>query len=213
MTRTTARLGRLAGALMAGTLVLAGCSDDRSSPAHTGHTTGSSDTPDSPSAGAEADHNAADLTFATGMLPHHESAIEMAELAEGRAADPRVLDLATRIEATQAPEIDTLTGWLTGWLTDRLADRGDDDGSMDHGEQMGGMSAEGMAALMNASGTEFDRLFLTQMIAHHRGATAMARQEAAAGQNADAIALAESIRDSQAGEIAEMQALLTGLGG
>jgi uncharacterized protein (DUF305 family) len=207
MTRTTARLGRLAGALIAGTLVLAGCADDPAG--HNGHTAGSSGT----SAGAEASFNDADAAFARDMLPHHEGAISMAQLAPGRAADPRVLDLAGRIEAAQAPEIDTLTGWLEEWGADDTGDA--DHGGMDHGAgDMGGlMSEEDMTALTNASGAEFDRLFLTQMIEHHRGATAMAEREAAAGQNADALAMAETIRDTQNAEIAEMQALLTELGG
>jgi len=63
------------------------------------------------------------------------------------------------------------------------------------------------------SGAEFDRMFLTMMIEHHRSAVQMAETEAADGQNTDAIALAESIRDSQTAEIAEMQQLLTELGG
>jgi uncharacterized protein (DUF305 family) len=207
MTRTTARLGRLAGALIAGTLVLAGCADDTTGSAHNGHTTGSSHT----SAGAEASFNDADVAFATGMLPHHEGAISMSRLAEGRAADPRVLDLAGRVEAAQAPEIDTLTGWLADWGADDRS--GVDHSSMGHGGgDMRGMSEQDMTALMDASGAEFDGLFLAQMIEHHRGATAMAEREAADGRNADALALAESIRDSQAQEIAEMQALLTELG-
>jgi uncharacterized protein (DUF305 family) len=202
MTRTTARLPRLAGALIAGALVLAGCGDGTAG--HNGHAADS----DAP-AGAEATHNAADTAFAEGMLPHHQSAIEMAELADGRAADPRVVALADRIEAAQGPEIETLTGWLTEWGDDATSSTGMDHGGQDAGD-MGGMD---MSALMNASGAEFDRLFLTQMIAHHRGAVDMAVTEAADGQNADAIALAEDIRDSQSAEIAEMEQLLTELGG
>jgi uncharacterized protein (DUF305 family) len=201
MTRTTARL---AGALIAGTLTLTGCADDTTGSAHNGHTTDGSEV----SAGTEASFNEADAAFARDMLPHHEGAISMAQLAPGRAADPRVLDLASRIEAAQAPEIDTLTGWLEEWGAD-------DTGGMDHGAgDMGGMTSEAdMIALMDASGAEFDRLFLTQMIEHHRGATAMAAREAADGQNSDALAMAENIRDTQNAEIAEMQVLLTELGG
>jgi uncharacterized protein (DUF305 family) len=210
MTRTTARLGRLAGALIAGTLVLTGCADDTAG--HNGHTTGS-DASTTSSASTEASFNDADVAFATGMLPHHDGAIAMSELAAGRAADPRVLDLASRIEAAQTPEIDTLTTWLTEWGVDDTSGAHHD--GMDHGaDDMGGMmSEEDMTALANASGAEFDRLFLTQMIEHHRGATAMAEREAADGQNADALAMAENIRDTQNAEIAEMQTLLTELGG
>ena len=84
---------------------------------------------------------------------------------------------------------------------------------MDHGGHDTGDTGMELDALAAASGPDFDRLFLTRMIAHHQGAVAMAETEIADGENPDAIALAESIRDSQNAEIGEMQALLTELGG
>jgi uncharacterized protein (DUF305 family) len=222
MTRTTARQTGLAGALLAGALVLAGCSDD---PAHEGMSGMADSSSASASAEASADTSAsfndADVAFAQGMLPHHEGALEMAQLAGDRAADPRVLDLAARIEAAQAPEIDTLTGWLDEWGAtagssssagmESTDHNGHDTGDLDSG--MGDEMGMDIGALAAASGAEFDRLFLTQMIAHHQGAVAMAEIEIADGQNPDAIALAESIRDSQNAEIGQMQALLAELGG
>jgi uncharacterized protein (DUF305 family) len=82
---------------------------------------------------------------------------------------------------------------------------------MDHGD--GNMDGMDTAALAGMSGTEFDRMFLTMMVERHRSAVQMAETEAADGQNTDAIELAESIRDSQTAEIAEMQQLLAELGG
>lgn len=214
MTRITARLTGLAGALVAGSLLLAGCADDSSDAAGHGSTTHSGGSTSS-SAGAEADNNEQDIQFASGMIPHHESALTMAQLAEDRAADPRVKELATRIEAAQTPEIETMSGWLADWgaaASGGATDHGT--GGMDHGGgddgDMGGMDT---GALGGMSGAEFDRMFLTMMIEHHEGAVEMAETEIADGQNGDAIALAESIRDSQTAEIAEMQALLTELGG
>ena len=216
MTRTTARLGRLAGALAAGTLALAGCSDGSAHVADHGSTTSSSDASAGAPDGLEGTVGEADVAFVHGMLPHHQGAIEMAQLAEGRAADPRVLDLASRIEAAQQPEIETLTGWLEDWGVEADApDGGTEHGSTDHGstDHGGGMvSGQATAALVDASGREFDRLFLEQMIEHHRGAVGMADTEIADGRNADAIAMAESIRGSQSAEIAEMQQLLEELG-
>jgi uncharacterized protein (DUF305 family) len=217
MTRTTARLTGLAGALVAGTLLLAGCADDSSGAAGQSSTTSSSV---SSSASAEADHNDADVAFASGMIPHHESAITMAQMAQAQAADPRVKGLAARIEAAQTPEIETMSGWLADWgaaasssATDESMG-GMDDGGMDHGGMADGRMGEmDTSALAGISGAEFDRKFLTMMIEHHRGAVEMATTEAADGQNTDAIALAESIRGSQNTEIAEMQQLLTELGG
>ena len=66
---------------------------------------------------------------------------------------------------------------------------------------------------MSATGDEFDRLFLAGMMLHHQGAVEMAAEQSANGRNAEALALARSIRDSQNAEIAEMQQLLTELGG
>jgi uncharacterized protein (DUF305 family) len=203
----TARLTRLAAALVAGVLTLTACGDGDDA----GHSSmGSNDTSASAESSAEADFSDADVTFAAGMIPHHQSAIDMAQVAEGRAADPRVLDLAARIEAAQGPEIEILSGWLDQWGADGESEM--DHGGMDHGSG-GMMSEQDMQALMNATGAEFDRLFLTQMIAHHTGAVEMAQAELSEGSNTDALAMAESIRDSQSAEIAEMEQLLAEMGG
>ena len=207
MTRKTTLL---AGALLAGALVLTGCSDDSVASHMDSMESGSAEST-STSGTEDAAFNDADVTFAQGMIPHHEQAIEMAQMAQGRAQDPRVLDLASRIEAAQQPEIDTLAGWLEEWGVEDSGMGGMDHGGMDHGGGM--MSEEDMNALMAASGAEFDRLFLVQMIEHHTGAVDMAMTESAEGQNTDAIAMADTIRDTQNAEIAEMKQVLTELGG
>ena len=67
--------------------------------------------------GAEASSqfNDADVAFATDMIPHHQQAVQMAELAADRAGSDQVRQLAEDIEAAQGPEIDTMTGWLDDW--------------------------------------------------------------------------------------------------
>ena len=210
MNRTPARLPGLAATLVAGTLLLVGCADDTSDATHSGPMMGS-DNSASASDRAEGAFDDTDVAFARNMIPHHRQAIQMARLAGGQAEDPRVQDLADRIEAAQQPEIETLSGWLEEWDAD-AGHMDDGTGGMDGG--MGGtMSEQDMHSLMNATGAAFDRLFLEQMTVHHQGAVQMAEIEIADGQDADAIALAESIRDSQSAEIAEMQQLLTELGG
>ena len=218
MTRTHARLARLAGGLIAGTLILAGCAGGDDDMAGMAGMDSSSESTAAESSGEAAAFNNADVTFVQGMIPHHRGALEMAQMAEGRAEDPRVLDLAARIEAEQQPEIDTMTGWLEEW-GEPVPDESDGGmGGMDHGSMdMGGMSMEGMsmedmAALEAATGTEFDRMWLEMMIVHHRGAVEMAETEIAEGSNPDAIALAEQIVDSQSAEIEEMETLLAEIG-
>ena len=156
---------------------------------------------------AAGPHNTADVKFATDMIPHHGQALEMAKLALTKATDPQVKQLAQAIEGAQTPEITTMTGWLKGW------NQPIPDASMG-GMDMGGMNMPGMMSsadmdkLKAATGATFDRLWLTQMIAHHRGAVTMARTELSTGQNMDAKALAQSIINGQTSEIQTMTKLL-----
>ena len=146
-------------------------------------------------------HSAGDITFAQAMIPHHQQAVQMAKLASTRASDPRVKDLAARIEAAQDPEIMKMTGWMSSWGASMPSD-------MAGMDMPGMMSTADMTALTAATGTAFDKAFLTMMIAHHTGALAMAKIELASGADADAKALAQSIIDGQTKEITEMKAIL-----
>lgn len=163
--------------------------------------------------GGGSDHNAQDVTFAKDMVPHHQQAVEMADLAGSRAVDPKVRQIAARIKAGQDPEIRTMQGWLEDWGT------GGSMPEMDHGggsKEMSsggmGMMSEGeMTALRDASGNAFDRMFLTMMTGHHNGAIEMAKTELAKGKYQPAKDLARSIQDSQVKEVAEMQQILGAL--
>lgn len=155
-----------------------------------------------------AEHNDADVTFAQDMIPHHRQAVEMAQLATDRAQDPRVLDLASRIEGAQDPEITQMTGWLEDWDED-VPEAGGHEGMTG---MTGMMSAEDMDALEAASGAAFDEMFLTMMIEHHRGAVEMATTELDDGQFPEALELAQTIIDAQNAEITEMEQILAGGG-
>jgi uncharacterized protein (DUF305 family) len=160
---------------------------------------------------SESGHNNADVEFAQGMIPHHEQAIEMAQLAEGRVSSPEVKQLAADIEAAQDPEIETMTGWLEDWGED-VPSGGSMEG-MDHGDMSGDnmpgmMSDADMEELESASDAEFDQMFLTMMIEHHEGAIEMARAERSDGEYAEAVDLAKKIETDQTAEIATMEKLL-----
>ncbi len=158
----------------------------------------------SASASPAADVNNADMQFTMMMIPHHEQAVEMADMILGKdGIDERVLTLAEQIKAAQGPEIELMESWLDDWGTPM----GDMDG-MDHG---GMMSETDMQALEDATGVEASRLFLEQMIVHHEGAIEMAQTEVDNGQNADVIALAENIIASQTTEITTMEDILATL--
>lgn len=175
-------LGGLLAALTA--ILLAGCSS----------------TPAAPPAG---DHNAADVAFAQGMLPHHRQAVAMTALAAGRTTTPEVRDLAAEIERAQDPEIETMTGMLARWGAPAP-----DPAGMAGMSMPGMMSGDAMARLAALSGPAFDRAFLEMMIEHHTGAVQMAATETAQGRDPAALDLARSISASQQDEIGRMRALL-----
>jgi uncharacterized protein (DUF305 family) len=153
-----------------------------------------------------SDSNMADVMFATMMIPHHEQAVEMADMILVKTEiDDRVIGLAKQSKAAQSPEITTMRGWLEVW--------GEDSGSgmdgMNHGDGM--MTGADMDTLESASGTDASRLFLEQMMQHHEGAIVMAQNEIDNGQYADAVTLAQEIVDAQTGEIDLMREILSSL--
>jgi uncharacterized protein (DUF305 family) len=147
-------------------------------------------------------HNEADVAFSEMMIPHHQQAVEMAKLAETRAENQDVKDLATAIEAAQDPEIQTMQGWLKSWGEDGMSHE------MGHDEMPGMVDDKTMGELGKATGAEFDRLFLTSMIAHHEGAIAMAESEKSDGVHKGALRLADAIIKTQAAEIKRMRGML-----
>jgi uncharacterized protein (DUF305 family) len=198
---TVLRRGLLAGAAVTATLALSACGGGDSS-ADSGMNHGAP-TPATSAAAANGAFNDADVTFAQMMIPHHEQAVEMAAMADGRASGAEVKDLAAKIKGAQQPEIDTMTKWLTAWGKPTAApDAGH--GAAGHGM----MSKADMAKMMDAKGAEFDKQFLTMMVAHHEGAITMAKDETAKGSNTDAKALAEKIITDQQAEITAMQGML-----
>ncbi|MEH3067574.1 MAG: DUF305 domain-containing protein [Aeromicrobium erythreum] len=156
-------------------------------------------------------HDGADVTFAQQMIPHHEQAVEMSDLAlePARGASAEVTDLATRIRAAQKPEIEELTGFLEGWGEDVPSGHGGHEGHGGAGHSMTGMMSEDqMSRLADSNGATFDRLWLEMMVEHHEGAVEMAQTEIADGQDSRAKALARAIIDAQTAEITQMKGLL-----
>lgn len=187
--RTLPRRAALAATAVTAALVLSACGGD-----------------ESPAAAPE-EHNAQDVSFAQGMIPHHQQALQMAELAAGRASSDQVKDLAARIEKAQDPEIRKMTGWLRTWGEDvpSAAPGMDHSG---HSGMAGMMDQEDMDKLSKASGKAFDTLFLTLMVEHHEGAVEMAEDEEAKGRYRPATELADDVVSAQTAEIEEMNKLL-----
>lgn len=193
---------RAAGAAAA-VLALAACGGDGSTVAESSPVATPSSSA-SAAAGIDAAHNDVDAMFVSGMIPHHEGAVSMSELAQTRAESPEVKDLAERIAAAQGPEIELMQEMASAWGVDLDTGMGGHGG---HGMDMGDDSA----ALEQLSGAEFDRAFLSSMIEHHEGALPMSRMVLAEGENAQVKQLAQDIITVQEREIAEMEELLAQL--
>ncbi len=164
-----------------GVLLVAGCgSGDKSS--------GSS---------SSAAGNPVDRAFVAAMVPHHQSAVQMATIAQRRGSDTFVTQLADNIVRTQTQEISTMRG-----RDGKLAADGVKKGSLGVPEHMMGM--EGDPSSLN-SAKPFDGAFLRMMLPHHEGAVVMARAELAKGKDPELKKLAHSIITTQQLEIAGMR--------
>lgn len=197
----------LPAGVLAGVLVLAGCAaQDGVTPGMGGGPGGMMTQTSEPG----ADFNAADEMFLVMMIPHHQQAIEMADILLDKSGIPdEVTELAQKIKDAQGPEIETMRSWLEEWNVDY-----DEDamggmggmGGMGHGDGM--MSDGDMTALEDASGAHAARLFLEQMIVHHEGAIDMGEMALRGAQNPDVIALIDKIIADQTAEIATMRDLV-----
>src|SRR5258705_1595111 len=199
----------LIGACALATLAIStACSSSNESEHPAGHSPASSATAaPSTTAAAEA-HNDADVMFAQHMIPHHEQAIEMSDtLLAKQGIDPRVTELANQIKAAQGPEIQQMHGWLTQWGTPSMPPMS----GHDMPGMSGIMSEQDMTALKDAQGVDAGKLFLTQMITHHKGAITMAQSEIKDGQYPPAVEMARAIVTSQQQEIDTMNGILASL--
>lgn len=152
-------------------------------------------------------HTPADVRFMQGMIGHHAQALEMAALVAERSQHAGLRQLAERIDVSQRDEMTMMRQWL-----ERRGEALPDPHAHHSGHLMPGMlSAEEMAALAAARGSEFDRLFLEGMIRHHQGALIMVRELVAtprAAQEPELFDFVSDVEADQSMEIARMRALL-----
>jgi uncharacterized protein (DUF305 family) len=140
-----------------------------------------------------------EIMFAQGMMPHHQQAIEMSNMALKNASSPEVKKLAKAIIAAQGKEISQLKYWLSATKSSM---------TMGHNMGMGGMLTENdLIALKKLKGSKFDTAFLKAMIAHHEGAIEMVSMLDRT-KNSEAKKIAMDIRTGQSGEITLMKKLL-----
>lgn len=173
--------------------------DNATSMDMTGSTDGSTDMMDSTHGSTDQASALDERAFLEQMVPHHESAIEMAQIALEKSQRPEIRRLANEIIAAQEREIDQMKAWHLAWFGEELTPSSSGaHGSMD----MGSMD---MGQLETVSGDQFDLAFLSMMIPHHASAIAMAESVMMSSPRDEVAMLADEIIAAQAKEIGQMQ--------
>jgi uncharacterized protein (DUF305 family) len=162
-------------------------------------------------------HTAADVRFMQGMIHHHAQALAMTSLVPTRTRRDDMRLLAERIDVSQRDEIRLMEQWLRSRheeVPTLDAHHGHHDAAS-HSALMPGMLTEDeLARLAQATGPEFDRLFLQDMIRHHEGALTMVSElfgSSGAAQESETYRFASDVDSDQRAEITRMRALLQSL--
>lgn len=171
----------IVAALAAIAIVISGCGNDDA-------TTGSN------SNSSNANGNQVDAMFVTGMIPHHQAAIDMAEQGVNDATHSEIKQLSNNIIKSQQAEIEQMNTMKSELPATK--------GSMMSQDEMTGMMSD-VDSMKKAK--NFDKAFIDAMIPHHQAAVVMANQVIANGSNAEVEQLAKAIVKAQSREIAQMQ--------
>ena len=156
----------------------------------------------------------ADIDFMQGMIMHHAQAVEMTALIESHTQNKELHTLGARINKSQAAEISFMKRWLMARgqpTTHTMHHMPGMDMSSPSMLMPGMLTPQQMAALKKAKGEQFDRLFLTGMIQHHKGALTMVKDlfdTAGAGQDAELFNFVTDVDTGQRAEIRIMQTML-----
>jgi len=158
--------------------------------------------PSSPGMGMMGDQH-----FITMMIPHHEDAIAMANMALTRAEHPEIKQLAKNIKTSQSQEIEQMRAWYKKWYGTDVpkVDGNNIGGGMMHGGNrgmMGNMKTD-LTALSKAK--NFDQVFIEEMIPHHQMAVMMSQHLLSNAVHPEMKQLAQAIIQAQTKEINEMQ--------
>ena len=161
-------------------LALAGCGGD-----------------DEQSSAPDVRANATDAAFVEAMIPHHEDAVDAADLALSRAEHRQLERLAQGILQFQSAELTSLRS-VREVIQQAGIEPGDLGVETDHGD-----GTHDVADLRNAP--DFDCAFIEMMVPHHEEAIEMARAELDSGIHAELRRMSENIIDSQQYEIRQMR--------
>jgi uncharacterized protein (DUF305 family) len=141
-----------------------------------------------------------ELQFIDTMIVHHQGAVDMAKLVDGRTENRQLQSFADGVIAAQEREIAEMTRMRSTRFTDKPRAI-----NMDFPGMRDGMSGMDMKELQGLSGTAFDLAFARQMISHHEGAVGMAKAVTATNGDPELRKLGETVIKDQTGEIAQLK--------
>jgi uncharacterized protein (DUF305 family) len=147
-----------------------------------------------------------DKHFIEQMIPHHEDAVSMADLALTKAEHPELLQLAQNIKRDQTKEIGQMREWYASWYGGDVPEfaGGMMQGGMGRGTMMGMMGDGTDLGSLNAA-KQFDKEFIEQMIPHHQMAIMMAQMMLSGTEREELRTLGDNIIKSQSAEIVQMR--------
>ena len=173
---------------------------------------------------ADSSFTQADVQFMKAMIPHHEQALVMSKMAPERTNNEELLEIAGRIEKSQADEIEFMKSWLTergaGIPSSAKNKHNHHDhkhhnmGASDHSKMKGMATKKQLSELQSADSTKFDQLFLKLMIAHHDGAVEMVRdlrKQPGSAYDSSLNEFASDVSNDQTVEIERMNKILVNL--
>ena len=166
---------------------------------------------------ADTSYIKADVDFLQGMIVHHDQAIVMAAMANKRTNNKTIVDLAKRIDVSQEDEINFMESWLAERnekITGKRKSHHMESDMHAHMQMVGMASPQQLKNLSKSKSTDFDRLFLQLMIAHHDGALEMVRELKKFSGSAYDPLLNEFVSDlvnDQGVEIERMNVIAVGL--
>ena len=173
---------------------------------------------------ADSSFTQADVQFMKAMIPHHEQALVMSKMAPERTNNEEVLEIAGRIEKSQADEIEFMKSWLTergAGITSSAQDKHNHHDhkhhnmrAIDHSKMKGMATKKQLSELQSAESTKFDQLFLKLMIAHHDGAVEMVRdlrKQPGSAYDSSLNEFASDVSNDQTVEIERMNKILVNL--
>jgi uncharacterized protein (DUF305 family) len=160
-----------------------------------------------------------DLMFLDMMIPHHESAVVMAQIALERAEHQEIRALAESIIAAQTAEIAQMQAWRDAWYPGAAALPMDqlntamselmrgmmDQSALGPGGLMAGMDMAAATVQLCTTQEPFDLVFMTAMIPHHQSAIAMANVGLEHSTHAELKDLELGIINAQQAEIDQMR--------